>query len=83
MARSVAAGGQHVCIQAERLGKLEAQAERVEWEVYVGREGRQPLVVRIDRVERVAGKLVYVATAVLVAVLVQLALTVVKGLGGV
>ena len=45
MARSVAAGGQHVCIQVERLGKLEAQAERVEREVYVGREGRQPLVV--------------------------------------
>ncbi len=47
-----------------------AQCDRVEKEMYVGREGRQPVLVRVDRCERIVNALTYVSTALLISVLV-------------
>ena len=60
----------HECIQERRLVETEAVADRVEKELYVGREGRQPVLVRIDRCERIANALTYVYTALLISVLI-------------
>ena len=58
------------CIQKKPVEGLTAQCDRVEKEIYVGREGRQPVLVRIDRCERIANALTYVCTALLISVLV-------------
>jgi len=60
----------HECIQKKPVEGLTAQCDRVEKEIYVGREGRQPVLVRIDRCERIANALTYVCTALLISVLV-------------
>ena len=60
----------HECIQKKPVEGLTAQCDRVEKELYVGREGRQPVLVRIDRCERIANALTYVCTALLISVLV-------------
>ena len=60
----------HECIQKKPVLDLTAQCDRVEKEIYVGREGRQPVLVRIDRCERIANALTYVSTALLISVLV-------------
>jgi hypothetical protein len=60
----------HECIQKRPVEDLTAQCDRVEKEIYVGREGRQPVLVRIDRCERIANALTYVCTALLISVLV-------------
>ena len=60
----------HECIQRKPVEDLTAQCDRVEKEIYVGREGRQPVIVRIDRCERIANALTYVCTALLISVLV-------------
>ena len=60
----------HECIQKKPVEDLTAQCDRVEKEIYVGREGRQPVLVRIDRCERIANALTYVCTALLISVLV-------------
>ena len=61
---------QHECIQKEPIEDVTNQCDRVEKEIYVGREGRQPVLVRIDRCERIANALTYVCTALLISVLV-------------
>lgn len=61
----------HACMQDDRIMALIAQADRVEKEVYVGREGRAPVTVRLDRIERVVNKLTYVSTALLITALVS------------
>lgn len=68
----------HTCVQADKIAALASQADRVEKEVYVGREGRQPVTVRLDRVERVVNKLVYVSTALLVAAVIGLGATLLR-----
>ena len=60
----------HGCIQKKPIADVTAQCDRVEKEIYVGREGRQPVLVRIDRCERIANALTYVCTALLISVLV-------------
>jgi hypothetical protein len=60
----------HECIQERRLIETEAVADRVEKEIYVGREGRQPVLVRVDRCERIVNALTYVSTALLISLLV-------------
>lgn len=59
----------HDCKQIDKIASLAAQAERIEREFYVGRDGRLPVMVRIDRIERVVNKLTYVSTALLIAAL--------------
>ncbi len=39
----------HGCIQQKPIADVTAQYDRVEKEIYVGREGRQPVLVRVDR----------------------------------
>lgn len=68
----------HTCIQTDKIAQLASQADRVEKEVYVGREGRQPVTVRLDRVERVINKLVYVSTALLIAAVTGLGATILR-----
>ena len=60
----------HECFQKKPIEDLATQCDRVEKEMYVGREGRQPVLVRIDRCERIANALTYVSTALLISVLV-------------
>ena len=60
----------HGCIQQKPIDDVTAQCDRVEKEIYVGREGRQPVLVRVDRCERIVNALTYVSTALLISVLV-------------
>lgn len=60
----------HGCTQQKTITDVTAQCDRVEKEIYVGREGRQPVLIRIDRCERIANALTYVSTALLISVLV-------------
>ena len=60
----------HGCIQQKPIADVTAQCDRVEKEIYVGREGRQPVLVRVDRCERIVNALTYVSTALLISVLV-------------
>ena len=69
---------QHICTQADKIAAIAIQAERVEKEVYVGREGRQSVMVRLDRTERVVNKLTYISTALLVVALASLGSMLVK-----
>ena len=59
--------GPHVCLKENELKELKAQADRTEKEMYVGREGRQPVIVRLSSCERIVGWMVYVATALLIS----------------
>lgn len=60
----------HECKQEQRLESCEAAHVRHTKELYEGREGRQPVTVRLDRCERVVNALVYVSSALLVSVLI-------------
>ena len=60
----------HECFQRKNIDDVTSKCDRVEKEIYVGREGRQPVLVRIDRCERIANALTYVCTALLISVLV-------------
>ena len=60
----------HECVQRKNIDDVTSKCDRVEKEMYVGREGRQPVLVRIDRCERIANALTYVCTALLISVLV-------------
>ncbi len=60
----------HECVQRKNIDDVTSKCDRVEKEIYVGREGRQPVLVRIDRCERIANALTYVCTALLISVLV-------------
>ena len=60
----------HECIQKKPMEDVTAQCDRVEKELYVGREGRQPVLVRVDRCERIVNALTYVSTALLISVLI-------------
>lgn len=59
--------GPHVCLKENELKALKDQADRNEKEMYVGREGRQPVIVRLNSCERIVGWMVYVATALLIS----------------
>ncbi|MEI7903582.1 MAG: hypothetical protein WCK89_25375 [bacterium] len=59
----------HECRQERRISDNEQVCDRVEKEIYVGREGRQPVLVRVDRCERIVNTLAYVCTAILVSTL--------------
>ena len=60
----------HECIQRKNVDDVTSKCDRVEKEIYVGREGRQPVLVRVDRCERIVNALTYVSTALLISVLV-------------
>ncbi len=60
----------HECVQRKNVDDVTAKCDRVEKEIYVGREGRQPVLVRVDRCERIVNALTYVSTALLISVLV-------------
>ena len=47
----------HGCIQQKPIADVTAQCDRVQKEIYVGREGRQPVLVRVDRCERIVNAL--------------------------
>lgn len=57
----------HECRQTERLVDLSNQADRIEKEIYVGREGRQPMTVRVASLERIVYFQTYIASALLLA----------------
>jgi len=63
----------HECKQETRIEDVETQADRIEKEIYVGREGRQPILIRVDRCERIAAWLTYVSTALLITTLCAVA----------
>lgn len=60
----------HLCIQKKNVEDVTTQCDRIEKEIYVGREGRQPVLVRVDRCERIVNALTYISTALLISVLV-------------
>jgi len=60
----------HECVQRKNIDDVTSKCDRVEKEIYVGREGRQPVLVRVDRCERIVNALTYVSTALLISVLV-------------
>jgi hypothetical protein len=68
----------HECKQAEKISSIETQADRIEKELYVGREGRPPMTVRLDRCERIVNAQMYVASAVLISVIIGALVTVAK-----
>ena len=59
----------HECKQERRIDDAEAATVRHAKEIYEGREGRQPIIVRMDRCERIVNMLTYVSTVMLVSVL--------------
>lgn len=59
----------HDCKQEHQIMAIDERSNRIDKEVYIGREGRQPLLVRVDRCERVVDKLCYVSTALLISVI--------------
>lgn len=59
----------HECVQKKNIDDVTTQCDRIEKEIYVGREGRQPVLVRVDRCERIVNALTYISTALLVTVL--------------
>lgn len=60
----------HECVQRKNVDDVTSKCDRVEKEIYVGREGRQPVLVRVDRCERIVNALTYVSTALLISVLI-------------
>jgi len=60
----------HECFQRKNIDDVTSKCDRVEKEIYVGREGRQPVLVRVDRCERIVNALTYVSTALLISVLI-------------
>jgi len=60
----------HACLKEKELSDLKGQVDRVEKEIYVGRERREPVLIRVDRVERIVGWMVYVSTALLITALI-------------
>jgi hypothetical protein len=58
------------CIQEKTIITIWEKLDAHHKEIYEGREGRPSLNVRLDRVERVVEKLVYVSTAIMVAVVI-------------
>ena len=72
----------HECRQERRIEETGAVADRVEKEIYVGREGRQPVLVRVDRCERSVNALTYVSTALLISVLIAAGSLLFKAVAG-
>ena len=60
----------HECRQEKRLEDVESATVRHQKEFYEGREGRQPMTVRLDRCERIVNALTYVSTALLISTLI-------------
>ena len=60
----------HECVQRKNIHDVTSKCDREEKEIYVGREGRQPVLVRVDRCERIVNALTYVSTALLISVLI-------------
>ncbi len=68
------------CIQRESIATMWTRLDSHHKELFEGRDGRPSLSVRLDRVERVVNKLVYVSTALLVSVLAGGGVLLVKAL---
>ncbi len=62
----------HTCLSLDKIQSIGDSADRVEKEIYVGRDGRPPITVRLDRAERVLNKVAYVSTALVVLALAGL-----------
>jgi hypothetical protein len=58
------------CTQSENISSLWKKVDDHEAEIYKGQGGRLAISTRIDRIERVVNKLVYVSTALLIAMLI-------------
>jgi len=70
----------HECTQEDRIRNADEKAERVEREMYVGREGRSPMILRMDFVERVVKWQLAVAMAVLISVVIGSITLVIRGI---
>lgn len=60
----------HECHQLPAISDARQQASWANEEIYTGRLGRQPLITRMDRAERITNTLAYVCTALLIATLI-------------
>ena len=58
------------CTQSENIASIWMKVDGHEDELYKGKDGRPAISTRIDRIERVVNKLVYVSTALLIAMLI-------------
>jgi hypothetical protein len=58
------------CTQSENISSLWKKVDGHEDELYKGQGGRPAMSMRVDRIERVVNKLVYVSTALLIAMLI-------------
>jgi hypothetical protein len=58
------------CTQTENIASIRRKVDDHEAEIYKGLDGRPAISTRIDRIERVVNKLVYVSTALLIAMLI-------------
>jgi hypothetical protein len=68
----------HHCLQLEKIQSVGAAADRIEKEIYVGREGRQPITVRLDRAERMLNKVSNISTALVIVSLAGLGSIIIK-----
>jgi len=68
----------HHCLQIEKIQSVSAAADRIEKEIYVGREGRQPITVRLDRAERMLNKVSNISTALVIVSLAGLGSIIIK-----
>jgi len=68
------------CIQKAAIATIWDKIDAHHQELFEGRGGRPSLNVRLDRVERVVNKLVYISTALLVSVLLGSGVLLVKAL---
>lgn len=60
----------HDCHQIPAIADARKQATWANEEIYTGRLGRQPVLTRLDRVERVCVLASYVSTSLLIAVII-------------
>jgi hypothetical protein len=68
----------HTCLSLDKIQSIGDSADRVEKEIYVGREGRPPITVRLDRAERMLNKVANVSTALVVLSLAGLGSVIVQ-----
>jgi len=68
----------HTCLALDKIQSIGDSADRVEKEIYVGREGRPPITVRLDRAERMLNKVANVSTALVVLSLAGLGSVIVQ-----
>lgn len=58
------------CSKEHELNEIGAASVRFQKELYEGRDGRQPMMVRMERLERVVNVQAKIAMALLIAVMI-------------